>query len=115
MRLRSLMTSVPQTKEKQEERTKREWCVLSGGPVAGVCEVLMNKEGTGREHTLVIKAPDCEYERGVCRGYRVRACGWSLHVRAVSGSKKWSSSARNVRTTCVLGIGRSYIHQPAYA
>ena len=46
---------------------------------------------------------------------RVRDSGWPSHVRTISASKKWSSSARNVRTTCVLGIRRSYIHQLAHA
>ena len=56
------------------------------------------------------------WTRRLGHAYR-RVCdsGWPLHVRTISASKKWSSRARNVRTTCVLGIRRSYIHQLAHA
>ena len=38
-----------------------------------------------------------------------------MHTDAFVTVEKWTSSARNVRTTCVLGIRRSYIHQLAHA
>lgn len=78
--------------------------------MASVREELVGKEGTQSYSTSPIANTDAASASDMHTDAfgPEHGNGQPLHVRAVSASKKRSSIARNVRTTSVLGIGRSY-------